>query len=1178
MRLWIIPLLFWSTYSSPSLNLESQPIGPSGSTAGQCALQSGSLTEAVKLDTKRTHAIPPELISGAKCTNTDPSRLARHSLNHNDYVGAKCNDGTTPIYYVGAQETTSTEWIIMLDGDGECDTEATCDARATEAPWSVGSFLWPSFIHGTSLMSVDPNENIRLHAAHRAFLPYCSSDYWIGNQTNENTSPRDFHFLGTKNFQYTIQALIDHHKLKQATKVILSGSSAGAIGALNHAKWLADKLGNTIQVYVLLDGGWFLPLENAALVTSPSTVAKVWGLDNTTLLAKSIPVEARWSHEGESHLANSPSLSIGPCNLYASCFIESMTKSALKLHPPVLFLQSKFDMKQLHSVVESDLAILGSENQSALPAIIRVEQRVQSFGALMKTSLDGAVARSSKFSIWSPSCFQHEYLRDRYLVTKATAKDPIASQTQSDAMDYANVSLFTGWDGTLTVEIGLYGYLKKYGFNFPQDLDENTQKENFKRNISIYPGPGLQTTLRSSNYVAALTLWLRDSTHSRSTGLSWSDDCPGVGCNPTCSESIIATKEEKSKENIYGMPISSAQYETEQMVLRILGLVVLILALLCQIFMCYRDSVMFGKVKHMRDFDPNFGTESNHIYHTYEEEEIEEEEEEEEKAGDKEKENKITDSSEPEKPEKLKKQFTSISIEKKKSKVKEKNRSLKIRNNRPATFYAKKGRSNSETTAGLWAGSKDGLSNVRRKVTLTTKNLVYDVEYKHSNTGKLVRKRVVNGINIILNPGELVAVMGPSGSGKTTLLDCIARPAKKEPMMKGDVFINGLSTRTVSGKALHSCSIGYVRQLTTPWDPQLTVLENLIYAARLRLPTRMPFTELMFIVSRCIAETDLHDLMDSVVGGESGGGISGGQKRLLSVALQLILSPAALIMDEPTSGLDAKKAMQLCKISRKMADQGKIVAITIHQPRPEIFCMFDRVIFLCAGSVVFQGPASSVGAYLLQHPSLMHGIDVNEDDLLLAQENPADTIIDGLGSAAMQQTAIKWYSDENQAIKILQAIDCSNERAAIYARTPSGKKAGARVRMAVQARKLSVRVALVTYTGRHVWRNISKLVGACASIFIMNILLTALLFRQTTNTNQVFTMIVIMNAVQVAITPGWLMVGLLCSFFILTQLLLTHTNLISCSFCFLLSKSTRSPSTGGCINAFGLTGIQRWCG
>ena len=166
---------------------------------------------------------------------------------------------------------------------------------------------------------------------------------------------------------------------------------------------------------------------------------------------------------------------------------------------------------------------------------------------------------------------------------------------------------------------------------------------------------------------------------------------------------------------------------------------------------------------------------------------------------------------------------------------------------------------------------------------------MYDVEYKDSNTRKLVRKRVVNGVSVIMNP-EACCHHGPIGFGENDAPRLYRTASTKAARMKGDVFINGVSTKTSRGLEMHSCSIGYVRQLTTPWDPKLTVLENLVYAARLRLPKSMPLVEKLAIVSQCIADTGMTGIMDSIVGGLSGGGISGGQKRLLSVALQMILT------------------------------------------------------------------------------------------------------------------------------------------------------------------------------------------------------------------------------------------------------------------------------------------------
>ena len=905
---------------------------------------------------------------------------------------------------------------------------------------------------------------------------------------------------------------MQHQQLKQATKVILSGSSAGAVGALNHGKWLQTMLGTSVKVYVLLDGGWFLPLQYASLINSPATLKKTWGgLITNATWAKSIPIEAVWTDSNtHTHLAPIAAMSVGPCAVYPACWIASQNLNA---HPPILILQSRYDMEQLHAVIKHDLAqdsaVKAAQNvdkpptvnmedelkkeqdkkqMSALPALVRLEQRVQSFGHIMHTSLMSASSNNQRLSTWSPSCFQHEYLRDRHLVTLATQDNPISTEIEGDLLKNSNVSLYTGWDGSRTINIGLYAYLRRYGFKFPEDLNATVQEQHFRRNITMLPGVGTATTIQDkANYVAALTVWLDDGyTARKKGGYAWFDDCLGVACNPTCSESIVTSK------------IMNTNVEGWMWLTRIFCLLFVLTAFVFQMYLCSIDVRLFNYVRQLRAIETEFGsspyheTTNHHLLNTPSRKlNIENSENSENKNEDK------------------NDQSTSNQT-----------KYLQSLSQRPATFYAQNKKSNASTThsnqnkldnkAAEWANNVDagdaaaagdagdGLYQKRRMATLTTKNLVYDVEYVDNNTKKLVRKRVVNGISVIMNPGELIAVMGPSGSGKTTLLDCIARPAKKIVRMKGDVYINGMSMRTVKGMALHSCSIGYVRQLTTPWDPTLTVLENMVYAARLRLPTRMPLEEKLFIVSKCIADMEITNLMDSIVGGASGGGISGGQKRLLSVALQLILSPAALIMDEPTSGLDAKKAMQLVTIAKCLADQGKTVALTIHQPRPEIFCMFDRVIMLCAGSVVFQGPASSIGSYLALHPSLVtksqNGINtLTNDTLLMAEENPADTIIDGLGSDHMQQLAIQWYGDTTEAVDVIKAIEHSNERATKYARTAAGIQTNARIQSAVSARHLDWWVALISYTGRHVYRKLNQVIASVTIIIFLSGFLTALL-------------------------------------------------------------------------------------
>ena len=921
---------------SPSSPIHKTPTSyssSSSSSAGYCALKAagGNLQEYV-VTTTRSVVLPPELVHvGDKGGGNGSNTLARYTLKDN--VLTKCNDGTSAVYYVGTKETTSGEWVIQLGGLGACDTETRCDARANESPWATGSFLWPKKIYGTTLLSTDPNKNIRFHNSHHVFVPSCSSDFWLGNRSASADTARGFHFRGRAIFQAMVQALVKNHNLdSSAHTVILAGSSAGAIGALNNAKWLQQELKlYNIRVMVIMDGGWALPLAKASLVGDPAKVQEMWGLvgdqsqNGELAYAAPVPVEALWSQGDGSHLADSAAGSVGPCDLYPTCFIEQRTKkrqgsqnitanSSEFSHPPILVLQSRFDSEQLHSIVDSDLSSEEHNTTSALPMLIRIERRVQSFGALMESSLRDGLARDMRIAVWSASCFQHEYLRDRHLVTRLVEKYPIAAKTQSEIMNKKNLTFYTGWDGSRSLQIGLFSYLKQYGFGFPEDIDPVKQEKQFERNITMWPGDGLDTEIHQANYMGALTVWMRsfeglsveDVANDNRQNLAWFDNCEGVGCNPTCSERL-------TKRAPYDRDIIASGWSWLS---RIIAVLVLTTSVCVQIYFCRRDSNMFNYLAILRKIDIDYGSPAYH------------------------QESKIQVARDAKSINGKHVDHESKEINKtlsKSSEVDAFDSSRGAVDIHSATFYAPSRSSDSSRASQLWAKKMDAETNHQksdsveitmgethkrsslqastakdtvdenpRLASLSTLNLVYDVEFKDSTTTKLVRKRVVNGVSVVMNPGELVAIMGPSGSGKTTLLDCIARPAQKMARMQGDVFINGVSTRTQRGLELHSCSIGYVRQLTTPWDPKLTVLENMVYTARLRLPKHMPLSEKLAVVSKCIADTGMTSIMDSIVGGHSGGGISGGQKRLLSVALQMIMSPAVLIMDEPTVSLNCQ--------------------------------------------------------------------------------------------------------------------------------------------------------------------------------------------------------------------------------------------------------------------------------
>ncbi|KAJ7382646.1 hypothetical protein OS493_033702 [Desmophyllum pertusum] len=188
--------------------------------------------------------------------------------------------------------------------------------------------------------------------------------------------------------------------------------------------------------------------------------------------------------------------------------------------------------------------------------------------------------------------------------------------------------------------------------------------------------------------------------------------------------------------------------------------------------------------------------------------------------------------------------------------------------------------------------------------------------------------------------------MGPSGSGKTTLLDLLTG-RRRHGHSKGHVYINGVGLDRVQD--WYARKIGYVLQLAVPYYEELTVRQNLFFAANMRLPKSMSHARKFERVEQILTETGLTSLADVVVGGSVGQGLSGGQKRRLCVALQMINLPSVLFLDEPTSGLDASSSLELLNHLNLVAESGRLVILTIHQPRLEIFHLFQKILLLCDG-------------------------------------------------------------------------------------------------------------------------------------------------------------------------------------------------------------------------------------
>ncbi|THU89231.1 P-loop containing nucleoside triphosphate hydrolase protein [Dendrothele bispora CBS 962.96] len=241
-----------------------------------------------------------------------------------------------------------------------------------------------------------------------------------------------------------------------------------------------------------------------------------------------------------------------------------------------------------------------------------------------------------------------------------------------------------------------------------------------------------------------------------------------------------------------------------------------------------------------------------------------------------------------------------------------------------------------------------------------------------------LRNHVLQSVSADFPSGSLCAIMGASGSGKTTLLNVMAHqlPASAGLVLSGTVLYNG-------SPKLSSVSHAYVPQ-TDILLPVLTVRETLSYAASLRLPPNLSALERYNLVEEVITELGLKDCADTRVGdGASHGGCSGGERRRVSIGVQLLGNPSVLFCDEPTTGLDATSAYQLMSTLKSLTGKGRTIICSIHQPRHDIFRLFDHLMLLSQGSSLYCGPAPDAIDWFVR---LVPGSSEE-------QSNPADTLV-----------------------------------------------------------------------------------------------------------------------------------------------------------------------------------------
>ncbi|WXC65773.1 hypothetical protein SNK03_011561 [Fusarium graminearum] len=223
-------------------------------------------------------------------------------------------------------------------------------------------------------------------------------------------------------------------------------------------------------------------------------------------------------------------------------------------------------------------------------------------------------------------------------------------------------------------------------------------------------------------------------------------------------------------------------------------------------------------------------------------------------------------------------------------------------------------------------------------------------------------KAIVDDVQGIVEAGEICALMGPSGCGKTTLLNVLARRPTNASNVEAQVLANGKHLSLAEFREV-SCFVEQEDALIG----SLTVRETLEFSSRLASSSSLSKKERNVRIDNLLESFGLVEQANTLIGTPIRKGISGGQKRRVGVASQLITSPKLLFLDEPTSGLDSAASLEVVKYLRAVAKRNNLIVIcSIHQPSTSTFNLFDKLLLLSGGKTHYFGPVSSVTSYYAQ--------------------------------------------------------------------------------------------------------------------------------------------------------------------------------------------------------------------
>ncbi|XP_022993811.1 ABC transporter G family member 6-like [Cucurbita maxima] len=288
-------------------------------------------------------------------------------------------------------------------------------------------------------------------------------------------------------------------------------------------------------------------------------------------------------------------------------------------------------------------------------------------------------------------------------------------------------------------------------------------------------------------------------------------------------------------------------------------------------------------------------------------------------------------------------------------------------------------------------------------------------------------KTLLNNISGEAREGEIMAVLGASGSGKSTLIDALANRIAKGSL-KGTVTLN---SEVLESRLLKVIS-AYVMQDDLLF-PMLTVEETLMFSAEFRLPRTLSKSKKKLRVQALIDQLGLRNAAKTIIGDEGHRGVSGGERRRVSIGIDIIHDPIILFLDEPTSGLDSTSAFMVVKVLQRIAQSGSIVVMSVHQPSYRILGLLDRLLFLSRGQTVYSGSPANLPQYFAEFG---HPIPENENRTEFALDRIRELEGSPEGTKSLVEFHKSWQSMQNisksesdhQSISLKEAISASISR------------------------------------------------------------------------------------------------------------------------------------------------------